>query len=141
MIVYNLVCAKDHSFEGWFASSSAFDAQAADGKLVCPVCNTRKVTKAPMAPALSPKVGKQKSAPGPDELRKMRQFMTGLRKYVEENAENVGNKFPEEARKIHYGEIEERLIYGQATVAEAKELIEEGVDVAALPPDIDETAN
>ncbi len=141
MIVYNLVCTKDHSFEGWFASSSAFDAQAADGKLVCPVCNTRKVTKAPMAPALSPKVGKQKSAPAPDELRKMRQFMTGLRKYVEENAENVGNKFPEEARKIHYGEIEERLIYGQATVAEAKELIEEGVDVAALPPDIDETAN
>jgi hypothetical protein len=141
VIVYNLVCTKDHSFEGWFASSSAFDAQAADGKLVCPVCNTRKVTKAPMAPALSPKVGKQKSAPAPDELRKMRQFMTGLRKYVEENAENVGNKFPEEARKIHYGEIEERLIYGQATVAEAKELIEEGVDVAALPPDIDETAN
>lgn len=141
MIVYNLICAKDHSFEGWFANSTAFDAQSADGKLVCPVCNTRKVTKAPMAPALSSKVGKQKSVPAPEELRKMRQFMTGLRKYVEDNAENVGEKFPDEARKIHYGETEERPIYGQATLQEAKELIEEGVDVAPLPPDVDETAN
>lgn len=141
MIVYNLVCAKDHSFEGWFANSAAFDAQSADGKLVCPLCNTREVTKAPMAPALSPKVGKQKSAPAPEELRKMRQFMTGLRKYVEDNAENVGEKFADEARKIHYGDTEERPIYGQATLHEAKELIEEGVDVAPLPPDVDETAN
>ena len=71
----------------------------------------------------------------------MRQFMTGLRKYVEENAENVGRKFPEEARKIHYGETEERPIYGEASLEEAKELIEEGIDVAPLPPDLDETAN
>ena len=92
-----------------------------------------------MAPALSSAVGKQKSAPTPDEARKMRQFMTGLRKYVEENAENVGEKFPEEARKIHYGETEERPIYGQASLEEAKELIEEGVDVAPLPPDLSET--
>jgi hypothetical protein len=141
MIVYNLNCAKGHEFEGWFASSSAFDEQAADGKLVCPMCNSRKVTKAIMAPALSPKVGKQKSTPAPEELRKMRQFMTGLRKYVEENAENVGKKFPEEARKIHYGETEERPIYGEASLEDVKELVEEGVDVAPLPPDIDETAN
>jgi hypothetical protein len=141
VIVYSLHCKNGHAFEGWFASSSAFDEQAADGKLVCPVCNSRKVMKAIMAPALSNAVGKQKSAPAPDELRKMRQFMTGLRKYVEENAENVGTKFPEEARKIHYGETEERPIYGEATVSEAKELIEEGVDVAPLPPDLDETAN
>lgn len=136
MIAYNLICAKEHEFEGWFANSSAFDEQAKDGKLVCPICNSRKVNKAIMAPALSSKVGKQKFAPSPDEMRKMRQFMTGLRKYVEENAENVGEKFPEEARKIHYGEMEERPIYGHATLEEAADLVEEGIDVAPLPPDL-----
>ena len=138
MIVYNLNCAKGHEFEGWFASSSAFDEQQTDGKLVCPVCNSKKISKAIMAPSLSPSVGKQKSAPAPEELRKMRQFMTGLRKYVEENAENVGQKFPEEARKIHYGETEERPIYGEASLKDVKELVEEGVDIAPLPPDPDE---
>lgn len=136
MIAYNLICAKEHEFEGWFASSSAFDEQAKSGKLVCPMCNSKKVIKAIMAPALSSAVGKQKSAPSPAEMRKMRQFMTGLRKYVEENAENVGEKFPEEARKIHYGEIEERPIYGRATVEEAADMVEEGIDVAPLPPDL-----
>ena len=136
MIAYNLICAKEHEFEGWFASSSAFDEQAKSGKLVCPMCNSKKVSKAIMAPALSSAVGKQKSAPSPAEMRKMRQFMTGLRKYVEENAENVGEKFPEEARKIHYGEIEERPIYGRATVEEAADMVEEGIDVAPLPPDL-----
>ena len=136
MIAYNLICAKEHEFEGWFASSSAFDEQAKSGKLVCPMCNSKKVIKAIMAPALSSAVGKQKSAPSPAEMRRMRQFMTGLRKYVEENAENVGEKFPEEARKIHYGEIEERPIYGRATVEEAADMVEEGIDVAPLPPDL-----
>jgi hypothetical protein len=135
LIVYNLNCAKGHVFEGWFASSSAFDEQEAGGKLLCAVCGSREVRKAPMAPALSPKVGSQKSTPAGDELRKMRQYMTGLRKYVEENAENVGRKFPEEARKIHYGEIEGRSIYGEASPKEAVELVEEGIDVAPLPPD------
>ena len=74
----------------------------------------------------------------PDEIRKMRQFMTGLRKYVQENAEYVGPKFPEEARKIHYGETEERHIYGEASLDEAADLVEEGIDVAALPPDLNE---
>ena len=137
MIAYSLNCAKGHEFEGWFSSSSAFDEQEKDGKLVCPLCNSRKVKKAIMAPALSNAVGKQKSAPSPSEMRKMRQFMTGLRKYVEENAENVGEKFPEEARKIHYGEAVDRHIYGETTLEEAQELAEEGVDVAPLPPDID----
>ena len=85
MIVYSLACGKGHAFEGWFKDSAAFDAQAADGKLVCPMCNSRKVVKAPMAPAVSGT--KSKGAPSPGELAKMRQFMTGLRKYVEENAE------------------------------------------------------
>ena len=136
MIAYNLNCAKGHEFEGWFSSSSAYDEQEKTGKLLCPVCNSRKVTKAIMAPALSTKVGKEKSAPTAGELRKMRQYMTGLRKYVEENAENVGEKFPDEARKIHYGEKEERPIYGHASLEEAADLVEEGIDVAPLPPDM-----
>jgi hypothetical protein len=136
VIVYSLHCSKGHAFEGWFRDSVAFDVQSADGKLLCPVCNSKKIEKAPMAPALTSSVGERKSAP--DELRKARQFVTGLRKYVEANAEFVGPKFPEEARKIHYGEAEERHIYGEATIEEARELIEEGVDVAPLPPDLSE---
>ena len=160
MIVYSLACAKGHAFEGWFASIAAFDAQQADGKLLCPMCNSRKIAKAPMAPALSSAVGEKKRSgipvpvqtqaarapvaplppPAmPEELRKMRQFMTGLRKYVEQNAEYVGRKFPDEARKIHYGDAEERHIYGEASLEEAADLVEEGIDVAPLPPDLNET--
>jgi hypothetical protein len=139
MIVYNLRCANGHEFEGWFKDSAAFDAQAAEAKLGCPMCNSRKVEKAIMAPAVAGT--KKADATAPEELRKMRQFMTGLRKHVMENAENVGPRFAEEARKIHYGETEERPIYGEATVKEAIELVEEGLDVAPLPPDLDEAAN
>ncbi len=138
MIVYNLKCANGHVFEGWFQSSAAFDAQSGEGKLLCPTCDTHKVEKAIMAPAVA---GTKKAVSAKDELKKMRQFMTGMRKYVEANADYVGPRFHEEARKIHYGETEERHIYGEATLKEAKELIEEGVDVAPLPPDLDETAN
>jgi hypothetical protein len=133
MIVYNLRCEDGHEFEGWFRNSAAYDAQAAQRKLVCPICETRAVGKAPMAPAVS---GTKASVP--EEMRKMRQFVTGLRKHIEENADYVGPKFPEEARKIHYGEADERHIYGEATLKEAKELVEEGVDVAPLPPDLSE---
>ncbi|MGD0192234.1 MAG: DUF1178 family protein [Rhizomicrobium sp.] len=132
MIVYALKCAADHTFDSWFKSSNAFDEQAAAGKLVCPICMTRKVEKAPMAPSLGNSIGERNSAP--EEMRKARRFMTGLRKYVEANADYVGPGFAEEARKIHYGEAEQRQIYGEATVEEAKSLIEEGVDVAPLPP-------
>jgi len=139
MIVYNLRCKNSHEFEGWFRDSAAFDSQSASDKLVCPVCNSRKVEKAIMAPSIS---GTKKAAPNaPEELRKMRQFMTGLRKYVQENAEYVGPRFAEEARKIHYGEAEERQIYGESSVKDAIELVDEGIDVAPLPPDLDETAN
>ena len=134
MIVYNLRCKNSHEFEGWFKDSAAFDAQAASGKLACPLCESRKVEKAIMAPSVS---GAKKEPATADESRKMRHFMTGLRKYVQENADYVGPKFAEEARKIHYGETEERHIYGEATLKEAKELVEEGVDVAPLPPDLD----
>jgi hypothetical protein len=136
VIVYSLSCAKGHAFEGWFSGSAGFDQQQKAGKLICPICDSRKIQKAPMAPALGATVGEKRAAG--DEMRKARQFVTGLRKHIEENAEYVGPKFPNEARKIHYGESEERHIYGEATVKEAQELIEEGVDVAPLPPDLSE---
>jgi hypothetical protein len=137
VIVYNLRCRNAHEFEGWFRDSAAFDAQAKSGKLTCPVCDSHKVEKAIMAPSVS---GAKKSTVNDSEAKKVRQFMTGLRKYVQDNADYVGRKFPEEARKIHYGEVEHRHIYGEASLEEAKDLIEEGVDVAPLPPDI-ESAN
>jgi hypothetical protein len=136
VIVYALRCAEEHVFEAWFRDSGAFDDQAREGKLTCPICLTHKVEKAPMAPALKASVGERSAAP--EDMPKMRQFMSGLRKYVQENAEYVGSRFSEEARKIHYGETDERHIYGEASLQEAKELIEEGVDVAPLPPDLDE---
>ena len=135
MIVYNLRCRNAHEFEGWFRDSAAFDEQAQGGSLTCPVCDSRKVEKAIMAPAVS---GAKKDAEGSaDEAKKMRQFMTGLRQYVQQNADYVGANFAEETRKIHYGEADHRHIYGEASVEEAKELLEEGVDVAPLPPDLD----
>ena len=136
MIVYSLQCSVGHGFEGWFRNSGAFDEQDAQGKLVCPVCETHAVSKAPMAPALGGSGATRSSAP--EEMRKMRQFVTGLRKYVEQNAEYVGPQFPEEARKIHYGETEERHIYGEATLKDVKELVEEGIEIAPLPPDMSE---
>ena len=134
MIVYNLRCRNSHEFEGWFKDSAAFDAQAKGGKVVCPVCSSKKVEKAIMAPAVS---GAKKSNLTDSEAKQMRQFMTGLRKYVQDNADYVGPNFAEEARKIHYGEVEHRHIYGEASLEEAKELVEEGVDVAPLPPDLE----
>jgi hypothetical protein len=134
VIVYNLRCRNAHEFEGWFRDSAAFDTQQKSGALICPVCESRKVEKAIMAPAVA---GTKKSAPADAEARQMRHFMTGLRKYVQQNADYVGPNFAEDARKIHYGETEHRHIYGEATIEEAKELVEEGVDVAPLPPDLD----
>ncbi|HWC63207.1 MAG TPA: DUF1178 family protein [Rhizomicrobium sp.] len=133
MIVYSLRCKNGHEFEGWFRDSAAFDSQACDGTLCCPTCNSRRVEKAIMAPALAP--GRQADARG--KARSMRQFMTGLRKYVQDNAEYVGTHFAEEARKIHYGEALDRHIYGETTPEEAQALEDEGVDVAPLPPDLD----
>ncbi len=138
MIVYTLKCHNGHAFEGWFASSAAFDDQAGTDKLVCPLCHSHRIEKAPMAPAVA---GTKKTALNADELKKMRQFMTGMRKYVEKNADYVGKDFPEEARKIHYGETDPRHIYGETTLEEATELVEEGIDIAAMPPDLDEDAN
>jgi hypothetical protein len=134
VIVYNLRCKNGHEFEGWFRDSAAYDLQHEEGHLSCPTCNSRKVEKAIMAPALA---GTRDSDARRDQTRQQRQFMTGLRKYVQENAEYVGPKFAEEARRIHYGEAVDRHIYGETSLEEARELAEEGLDVAPLPPDLD----
>lgn len=140
MIAYNLVCKDGHEFEGWFASSDAYAAQEKAGDLVCPICGDPHIGKAIMAPAVKTSVTKAKGRLAPPQAaaadqQKLRQFVAGFRKYVEENADYVGPQFPEEARKIHYGETEARHIYGESTVREAKELIEEGIEIAPLPPD------
>jgi hypothetical protein len=140
VIAYSLRCHKGHEFDGWFRDSATFDHQSGSGDLSCPSCNSVRIEKAIMAPAISgtKKNMRSKSTEAKStEARQMRQFATGLRKYVQENADYVGPKFAEEARKIHYGETPDRHIYGEATHKEARELIEEGVDVAPLPPDLD----
>jgi hypothetical protein len=128
MIAYQLQCRNGHSFEGWFKDSAAFDAQAADGKLACPSCNSRKVEKAVMAPAIAGKAREQAQA---------RAALRAMRQAVLDNAEHVGGAFPEEARKIHYGETEERPIYGEASADDVEALLEEGVEVLPVPPDVD----
>ena len=148
MIVYRLVCKNGHEFEGWFQNSAAFDTQAAKGAVSCPACQSRKVQKALMAPKLGKGTRKSaEEASAPAEAPKaaahapsrqldprLEKLMAEVRAHVEKNYDYVGESFPEEARKIHYGEAEERRIYGEASGEEVKELIEEGVEVAPLPP-------
>jgi hypothetical protein len=151
LIIYRLVCSTGHEFEAWFKDSAAFDAQCLESALQCPVCSDTGVKKAIMAPAVvksgqpivpraeapSPAQPGVPAAPPPD-TQKIRQFMAGYRQFIQENAQYVGPKFPEEARKIHYGETEERHIYGESSLREARELIEEGIQIAPVPPDPDD---
>lgn len=132
MIKYELKCRKDHVFEAWFYDSATYDKQAAGGKVVCPVCNSRKITKAPMAP----RIARSKGERAKDEAKQVAAAMkvlAELRDHVEKNADYVGEQFAEEARKIHYGETDKRNIYGEASKEEAQELAEEGIDVAVIP--------
>ena len=128
MIAYQLRCRNGHAFEGWFRDSAAFDAQQSDGKLACPRCNSKRIEKAVMAPAIAGRAREQAQA---------RSALRALRRKMLAEAEHVGGAFPEEARKIHYGETDERAIYGEASGAEVEALLEEGVPVAPLPPDPD----
>ena len=127
MIKYRLICDQDHEFDGWFANAAAFDNQKADGLLACALCGSTKVQKAMMAPAVPKKANQQ------GEEGNIRHMMQKLSSHVEENFDYVGGDFAEEARKIHYGESESRDIYGEASLKEAKDLVEEGVPVAPLP--------
>ena len=141
MIIYTMSCGHGHAFEGWFKNSTAYDEQEARGELACPICGDTAIRKAPMAPAVAGTKANTPTPPPPSpsaqEAKITRQFMAGFRKFVEKNAEYVGTRFPEEARKIHHGETEDRHIYGEATLKEAKELVEEGISIAPLPPDPD----
>ncbi|MDZ4380712.1 MAG: DUF1178 family protein [Parvibaculum sp.] len=132
MIRYALQCGNDHAFDGWFSSSEGFDAQVAAGDVLCPHCGSPNVRKALMAPSIGKSASKVAPAPA-DMAQKMSMMMLALKKHVEENCDYVGDKFAEEARRIHYGEADHRDIYGEATPDEALELIEEGVEVAPLP--------
>jgi hypothetical protein len=161
MIRYALACSKGHTFESWFQNSAAYDKQAKRGLVECPVCGDSKVAKALMAPTLAgtkkrgrpsqpaampaPSVEAQVTpetstpeAPSPvamisPEEREFRSKLKELRDHLTKNADNVGRKFPDEARKMHYGETEHRSIYGEASPEEAKELHEEGVEFHPLP--------
>jgi hypothetical protein len=150
VISYALVCDKGHGFESWFANSSAYDKQVKRKLVACPVCDSVKVEKAIMAPRLARK-DKSTSRPEPIEApvapaaeaptpvmispqeREFRAKLKELREQLTSNSDNVGKKFPEEARKMHYGEIEHRSIYGEASPQDAKALHEEGIEFHPLP--------
>ena len=152
MIRYSLHCEKDHSFESWFQSSSAYDSQIKRKLVTCPVCGSAKVEKAIMAPRIVSKKGRdnpvapvpaapvEAPAPVPESTpllmtqeRELRAKLKELRDHIVKNADNVGERFPNEARKMHYGDIEHRPIYGEASPDEARSLIDEGVEVSPLP--------
>jgi hypothetical protein len=152
MIRYALHCEQGHDFESWFASSEAYDKQVKRKLVTCPACGSAKVEKAIMAPRLArtdkgrsvaeeapvmpAPAGPEAKAPvamvSPQE-REFRQKLKELRDHLTKNAEHVGPRFPEEARKMHYGEIEHRSIYGEASPDEAKELFDEGIEFHPLP--------
>jgi hypothetical protein len=139
MIRYALHCEAGHDFESWFRDSEAYEVQAEAGHLACPHCGSSAIEKRLMAPAVALKADK----PVPvammgEKEREMREFLRAFRKQLEEKAENVGEGFVEEARKIHYGETEERAIYGVATPREAQALNEEGIEVLPVPSMPDE---
>lgn len=125
MIRYALTCEAGHAFESWFRDSAAFEAQVSAGQVLCPTCGSARVEKQIMAPAVA-----VHEAPSDAQLRAM---VRALHTKVKESAEDVGEGFAEEARKIHYGEAESRAIHGQASLGEAKELLDEGIAVLPLP--------
>ena len=153
MIRYNLRCERGHTFESWFQSSSAYETQEKRKLVNCPACGSAKVERAIMAPQIVSKKGRDTTAPGQAPApvastevaapastplmmaqdRELRAKLKELRDHIVKNADNVGERFPNEARKMHYGDIEHRPIYGEASPEEARSLIEEGVEVSPLP--------
>lgn len=146
MILYDLICHKDHSFEVWFRDADTCKQQLAAKEMRCPTCGSKKVSKALMAPNVSrkkgdaPAAGKAESKALPtkaalesEEAGKLRRALTELRDKIERDFDHVGPQFAEEARKIHYGETEHRNIYGETTPDEAKDLVEEGIEISRIP--------
>lgn len=136
MILYKLICENEHEFEGWFQSSAAYDKLAEKKQVDCPDCGTTKVAKAIMAPNVATKgalTRKKDLSPEQKAQAYMAYMAAQVREHVEKNFDNVGKEFPDEARRIYYGETEERGIYGEASVEDVKELVEEGIDVCPIP--------
>jgi hypothetical protein len=140
MIRYDLSCDRGHEFDGWFRDSAAFDAQKERGLVACAHCGSESVEKQIMAPGIPTRSNAKpeparRVAAGPVDARTqmLMQMMREVRKNVEANSEYVGDKFADEARKIHYAEAEKRGIYGEATADDARSLIEEGIEVHPLP--------
>jgi hypothetical protein len=134
VIHYSLVCDKSHKFDGWFASANAYDAQKARGLVTCPICLTADVEKALMAPSVSRGgEGKMSLSIGHPQHAQLREAMLAMRNKVTSEADYVGDKFAEEARKIHFKEVDQRGIYGEATRDEVAALVEDGVDFMPLP--------
>lgn len=141
MKVLNLQCSHGHGFEGWFGSEDDYQSQFERGLVECPLCADKAVTRLPSAPRLNlsgsreevmvPSSGRP-AAPTPEQAS-VEALWLGAVRHVMANTEDVGERFAEEARRIHYGEVEARDIYGQATIEEAKELLEEGITVRPLP--------
>lgn len=131
MIVYDLKCRKGHVFEAWFRDSAAYTAQAKAGKVVCPSCGSKRVEKALMAPHISKgtRLGDADNA----QAAEARRLLSDLQRKIEDNFDDVGTQFAEEARKIHYGEADQRNIYGQTSEEEAKALDDEGVEIQRIP--------
>jgi hypothetical protein len=156
MIRYALHCDHDHAFESWFQSSSAYDSQVKRKLVTCPICGSAKVEKAIMAPRIVGKKGRGRATPPPEptaettttapeaapsgstslmmaQERELRTKLKELRDHIVKNADNVGERFANEARAMHYGDKEHRPIYGEASPDEAKSLIDEGIEVSPLP--------
>jgi hypothetical protein len=135
MIRYALACDHQHEFEGWFGSSDDFDAQQAKGQISCPVCASAQVRKQLMTPAVAGTKRKPQAVDPAQMQAAMGEALGRVRRHVEENFDDVGEDFAREARAIHEGKAEERGIYGQASPAEVRDLVEDGVPVAPLPPE------
>lgn len=133
MIKYRLQCTHGHEFEGWFASSASYDAQVAAGQLTCPECNSREVGKSIMAPNVAVRTRSDAAVPDDEAPSRYRNLVREVTRVLAAASEDVGARFPEEARKIHYREVAQRAIRGTASLNEARALVEEGVEIMALP--------
>jgi hypothetical protein len=137
MIKYALGCAEGHSFESWFPDSAAYEQQRKRGLVACPECGSTRVEKAIMAPAVrgvERAAGEPQAGPHKDDSRRhARDMVARIRREIEANTDDVGAKFPEVARAIHLGDEPRRGIRGRASIAEAKSLIEDGVEVMPMP--------
>ena len=131
MILFRLKCGAEHEFETWFRDGATYDRQAARGLISCPECGDTGIEKAPMAPRLARSASAEAKPPlSPQQMRRMLQE---VRRHVETNCDYVGDRFPEEARRIHNGEADARGIYGEASDEESKALADEGIEVARIP--------